>query len=190
MAKGRVKVLRMDAFRHAPREEYEWYVPSFYVRDLLVDRACRPHQLGWAKSKAPLPDFCVGPAQIFFFCESFTVAHHRKAQADGLDLDKQLRLAPPEISLRRTDIVIAMASEYRIHKPSVLATLPRPLDHTEGRIVAREVYGQRDDQKKRKRTELAVGVDGETASIYDVSSLVHTNLSILMLIAGRSRHRD
>ncbi|KAH6893310.1 hypothetical protein B0T10DRAFT_481969 [Thelonectria olida] len=61
-----------------------------------------------------------------------------------------------------------MASEYRIHKPSVLATLPRPLDHTEGRIVAKEVYGQRDGQKKRKRTELAVGVDGETASIYDV----------------------
>ncbi|RFN46786.1 hypothetical protein FIE12Z_8963 [Fusarium flagelliforme] len=61
-----------------------------------------------------------------------------------------------------------MASEYRIHKPFVLATLPRPLDHTEGRIVAREVYGLRDGQKKRKRTELVVGVDGETASIYDV----------------------
>lgn len=61
-----------------------------------------------------------------------------------------------------------MASEYRIHKPYVLATLPRPLDHTEGRIVAREVYGQRDGQKKRKRTELVVGVDGETASIYDI----------------------
>ncbi|KAF4990509.1 hypothetical protein FDECE_14351 [Fusarium decemcellulare] len=61
-----------------------------------------------------------------------------------------------------------MASEYRIHKPYVLATLPRPLDHTEGRIVAREVYGLRDGQKKRKRTELVVGVDGETASIYDV----------------------
>ncbi|KAF7553656.1 hypothetical protein G7046_g7035 [Stylonectria norvegica] len=61
-----------------------------------------------------------------------------------------------------------MASEYRIHKPYVLATLPRPLDHTEGRIVAREVYGQRDGQKKRKRTELVVGVDGETASLYDV----------------------
>lgn len=66
--------------------------------------------------------------------------------------------------------IIAMASEYRIHKPYVLATLPRPLDHTEGRIVAREVYGQRDGQKKRKRTELVVGVDGETASIYDVCS--------------------
>ncbi|RGP79248.1 hypothetical protein FLONG3_2684 [Fusarium longipes] len=67
-----------------------------------------------------------------------------------------------------------MASEYRIHKPSVLATLPRPLDHTEGRIVAREVYGLRDGQKKRKRSELVVGVDGETASIYDIpaSSLI------------------
>ncbi|KAK5994438.1 hypothetical protein PT974_04912 [Cladobotryum mycophilum] len=60
-----------------------------------------------------------------------------------------------------------MASEYRIHKPYVLATLPKPLDHTEGNIVAREVYGQRDGQKKRKRTELVVGVDGETTSIYD-----------------------
>ncbi|KAF4339081.1 hypothetical protein FBEOM_7023 [Fusarium beomiforme] len=61
-----------------------------------------------------------------------------------------------------------MASEYRIHKPFVLATLPRPLDHTEGRIVAREVYGLRDGQKKRKRTELVVGIDGETISIYDI----------------------
>ncbi|KAM0342993.1 hypothetical protein ACHAPU_009023 [Fusarium lateritium] len=61
-----------------------------------------------------------------------------------------------------------MASEYRIHKPFVLATLPRPLDHTEGRIVAREVYGLRDGQKKRKRTELVVGIDGETTSIYDI----------------------
>lgn len=50
----------------------------------------------------------------------------------------------------------------------MLATLPKPLDHTEGNIVAREVYGQRDGRKKRKRTELVVGVDGETASIYDV----------------------
>ncbi|KAM0471038.1 hypothetical protein ACHAPX_009608 [Trichoderma viride] len=61
-----------------------------------------------------------------------------------------------------------MASEYRIHKPYILAHLPKPLDHTKGNIVAREVYGQRDGQKKRKRTELVVGVDGETTSIYDV----------------------
>jgi hypothetical protein len=61
-----------------------------------------------------------------------------------------------------------MASEYKIHKPYVVATLPRPLDHTDGRIVAREVYGQREGQKKRKRTELAIGVDGENASVYDI----------------------
>ncbi|KOS21005.1 Uncharacterized protein ESCO_004517 [Escovopsis weberi] len=61
-----------------------------------------------------------------------------------------------------------MASEYRIHRPYVLATLPKPLDHTQGNIVAREVYGQREGLKKRKRTELVVGVDGETTSIYDV----------------------
>ncbi|KAK2592548.1 hypothetical protein QQS21_009763 [Conoideocrella luteorostrata] len=61
-----------------------------------------------------------------------------------------------------------MASEYKIHRPYVLAALPRPLDHTGGRIVAREVYGQRDGQKRKKRMELVVGVDGETASIYDI----------------------
>lgn len=64
-----------------------------------------------------------------------------------------------------------MAAEYRIHKPYVLAALPRPLDHTDGRIVAREVYAQREGQRKRKRTELVVGIDGETASIYDVRIL-------------------
>lgn len=70
-----------------------------------------------------------------------------------------------------------MASEFKLHRPYVLATLPRPLDHTNGSIVAREVYGQRDDQKKKKRTELTVGIDGENASIYDVCtflSQVHT----------------
>lgn len=82
-----------------------------------------------------------------------------------------------------------MASEYRIHKPYVLATLPRPLDHTEGRIVAREVYGLRDGQKKRKRTELVVGVDGETTSIYDVCFLSGPcNKPLLTL--RRSPHQD
>ncbi|PQK08080.1 hypothetical protein BB8028_0001g01590 [Beauveria bassiana] len=61
-----------------------------------------------------------------------------------------------------------MTAEYKIHRPFVLATLPRPLDHTKGNIIAREVYGQKDGFKKRKRTELVVGIDGENASIYDV----------------------
>jgi hypothetical protein len=77
-----------------------------------------------------------------------------------------------------------MASVYRLHKPYVLASLPRPLDHTDGRIQAREVYGQRGLQKKR-RAELAVGIDGETASIYDVSALSrHYHRAVLIFAAG------
>ncbi|PHH59163.1 hypothetical protein CDD81_3679 [Ophiocordyceps australis] len=63
-----------------------------------------------------------------------------------------------------------MASEYRIHRPYVLASLPPPLDSSGGRTVAREVYGQRNGLKRRKRTELVVGIDGEAASIYDVAA--------------------
>ncbi|KAH7308026.1 hypothetical protein B0I35DRAFT_361065 [Stachybotrys elegans] len=63
-----------------------------------------------------------------------------------------------------------MASQYRIQRPYVLATLPRPLDHTDGRIQAREVYGQREGQRRKKRAELVVGIDGEAASIYDVGA--------------------
>ena len=61
-----------------------------------------------------------------------------------------------------------MSSAFRIHRPYLLATLPRPLDHTDGRVVASTVYGRRDGEKAKRRTELAVGVDGEAASIYDV----------------------
>jgi hypothetical protein len=64
----------------------------------------------------------------------------------------------------------------------MLATLPRPLDHTDGRIVAREVYGLRDGQKKKKRMEIAIGVDGETVSIYDVRILpcsIYTAFSLI-----------
>lgn len=81
--------------------------------------------------------------------------------------------SPPRIYRpRETEQLLAMASEYRIHKPYALATLPRPLTapgQPGAGIVAREVYGQRDGVRK-KRTELAVGIDGETASIYDVRS--------------------
>lgn len=79
-----------------------------------------------------------------------------------------------------------MASEYRIHRPYVLAALPRPLDHTDGRIVAREVYGQRDLHKKRKRTEVVVGIDGESTAIYDARRTAARFWPSLML-TGLSR---
>ncbi|ROT38072.1 hypothetical protein SODALDRAFT_296578 [Sodiomyces alkalinus F11] len=63
-----------------------------------------------------------------------------------------------------------MAPTFRIHKPDVLATLPRPLGQSKGRYHAGEVYVQQPGSKKRKRLEVAVGVDGEAANIYHIPS--------------------
>ncbi|RDA94492.1 hypothetical protein CP533_2750 [Ophiocordyceps camponoti-saundersi (nom. inval.)] len=59
-----------------------------------------------------------------------------------------------------------MANDYRIHRPYALASLPRPLGSKKGRIVARELYRG----NGKKRNEVAVGIDGENASLYDVST--------------------
>ncbi|KAI2602549.1 hypothetical protein GGR54DRAFT_623675 [Hypoxylon sp. NC1633] len=63
-----------------------------------------------------------------------------------------------------------MASNFRIQKPYVLATLPRPLDPATGHYLVSEVYGSAPGSRKRKRHELAVGIDGEAVNIYNVSS--------------------
>ncbi|KAI1639179.1 hypothetical protein F4809DRAFT_175107 [Biscogniauxia mediterranea] len=64
-----------------------------------------------------------------------------------------------------------MASHFQVQKPYVLNTLPRPLDPATGRYVVGEVYGSKPGSRKRKRrTELTVGIDGEAVNIYDVSS--------------------
>ncbi|KAI1393133.1 uncharacterized protein F4822DRAFT_1128 [Hypoxylon trugodes] len=63
-----------------------------------------------------------------------------------------------------------MASHFQIQKPYVLTTLPRPLDPATGRYVVSEVYGSAPGSRKRKRHELAVGIDGEAVNIYNVSS--------------------
>jgi len=62
-----------------------------------------------------------------------------------------------------------MSSKFSVQPPYVFATLPKPLDHTEGRYVVGEVYGDQPGSKKRKRAELAVGIDGEGVNLYDVS---------------------
>jgi hypothetical protein len=50
----------------------------------------------------------------------------------------------------------------------VVASLPRPIDRSNGRYVVGEVYGGAPASKKRKRSELAVGIDGEGVNLYDV----------------------
>lgn len=69
-----------------------------------------------------------------------------------------------------------MASNFHIQKPYVLTSLPRPLDHTAGRYVVGEVFGQQQGSRRKKRAELALGIDGEAANIYDVSPSASTTL--------------
>ncbi|KAL1880018.1 hypothetical protein Daus18300_001381 [Diaporthe australafricana] len=65
-----------------------------------------------------------------------------------------------------------MAATFNIQKPYVLTTLPRPLNQREGSSAYQigDVWGQQQGSKKRKRSELAVGIDGEALNLYDVPS--------------------
>ncbi len=55
----------------------------------------------------------------------------------------------------------------------MLASLPRPIDNSAGRYVVAEVLGGVPGSRKRKRAELAVGVDGEGLNLYDVWGLAN-----------------
>jgi hypothetical protein len=61
-----------------------------------------------------------------------------------------------------------MSPKFSIQDPYVLASLPRPIDRSSGRYVVGEVFGGAHCSKKRKRSELVVGVDGEGVNLYDV----------------------
>ncbi|KAE9370294.1 hypothetical protein N431DRAFT_378464 [Stipitochalara longipes BDJ] len=63
-----------------------------------------------------------------------------------------------------------MSSRFSVQKPYVVASLPRPIDPANGSYVVGEVYGGVPGSKKRKRSELAVGIDGEGVNLYDVST--------------------
>ncbi|QSZ35444.1 hypothetical protein DSL72_008314 [Monilinia vaccinii-corymbosi] len=60
-----------------------------------------------------------------------------------------------------------MSSRISLQQPYVVATLPRS---KQAQYVVGEVYGGSPGSKKRKRSELAVGIHGEGVNLYDVSS--------------------
>lgn len=64
-----------------------------------------------------------------------------------------------------------MSSTFKIEKPLVVASLPRPVDHSTGRYFVSDVHGGTPGSRKRKRAELAVGISGEGVNLYDVSNL-------------------
>jgi hypothetical protein len=61
-----------------------------------------------------------------------------------------------------------MPSRLSLQRPYIVATLPKPIDHDNGRYVVGDVLGGAPGLKKRKRSELVVGIDGEGLNIYDV----------------------
>ncbi|KAI6563105.1 hypothetical protein MCOR04_009235 [Pyricularia oryzae] len=65
-----------------------------------------------------------------------------------------------------------MASQFRIQKPYELTALPKTLDQSEDTYVVGDVFGQSAgvSSKKRKRSELAVGINGEALNLYNVAS--------------------
>lgn len=65
-----------------------------------------------------------------------------------------------------------MSSRISLQAPYTVASLPRPINRSTGRYVVGDVYGGAPGSKKRKRAELAVGIDGEGVNIYDVSLLL------------------
>lgn len=55
-----------------------------------------------------------------------------------------------------------------IQGPVVLAELPKALPGSRSKVLAADVYGV-GGNRKRKRSELAVAIDGQGINLYDVS---------------------
>lgn len=81
-----------------------------------------------------------------------------------------------------------MAAKLQVHPPYVLQALPRPLDRSDGpgRYLAGEVFGQKQGFKRRKRTELAVAIDGVAVNLYDVRCPSLSSVRFSMLTLPRS----
>lgn len=67
-----------------------------------------------------------------------------------------------------------MSPGSSIQKPYSIASLPKPVNKSTSPYFVGDVHGVIPGSRKRKRTELAVGIDGENLNLYDVqeSSLI------------------
>lgn len=66
-----------------------------------------------------------------------------------------------------------MAASFHIQKPYLLASLPNPSSRGDvaGKCTVGEVFGHQPESKKRKRSELSVGIDGDAVNLYDVGAV-------------------
>ena len=97
-------------------------------------------------------------------CVNFFLIHTNR----GDDLDDK-----HSSNLRPTRRARIMASEKEIGAPFTLASLPTAISACDGRTHAASVCSI-SGTKKRKRTEIAVGLDGEGVSIYSVGGALYT----------------
>ena len=93
---------------------------------------------------------------------------HSTAETTSTTTINIARIADPPT--RRAHI---MASEKEIGAPFTLASLPTAISARDGRTHAASVCSI-SGTKKRKRTEIAVGLDGEGVSIYSVGGALYT----------------
>lgn len=92
---------------------------------------------------------------------------------------------------RRLHNLPIMAATFNIQKPYVLTSLPRPLNQQgDSSYQVGDVWGQQQGSKKRKRSELAVGIDGEALNLYDVSLGTQPPMGINLLTIHRCRLQD
>lgn len=84
-----------------------------------------------------------------------------------------------------------MSFDREIGAPFTLASLPKPVSSTNGRIHAAGVCSI-SGIKKRKRTEIVVGLDGESVSIYSVRffKLRPGSCMLIPFKAAKSTARD
>ena len=73
-----------------------------------------------------------------------------------------------------------------IEAPYTITSLPRPLDRKHGRIQASSVFGL-GGSRKRKRHEVAVGIDGEGVTIYNVMLEKRCGRAVFVDPLNRSR---
>lgn len=72
-------------------------------------------------------------------------------------------------NFKRIGKLLVRRIERAMEAPYTIASLPKPLDVVNGQVQAAATYSIR-RSKKRKRHEVAVGIDGEGVSIYNVHS--------------------
>lgn len=76
---------------------------------------------------------------------------------------------------------MSSAATWSIGEPQILASLPRPFDHEQGRTHASPVYAFDSSSRKRKRSEIVTGIDGISLNVYGVCPIKQRIKQLLIL---------